>query len=222
MAADANRIREELRRLGARQERLEGQLRATRLTRARLKDRKRRGALISAARIAAHTRKVKRLLLELAQVQRAIDRRDRELRKIAGKTAGGPTRIAQEILDLVDRGKITCPLPLSTGGTARRDFVQLAQLGRVRCPATGQWITPTGAQVSTLSAILESGRCPRGGQVNALVGGIHRSGSKHYRLLAFDTREADDCIGRQVRKHGGRVFDEDPYHDHDYFGDGGP
>lgn len=223
--AEIQALKRELNKLEAEQEKLENELQDTRQIRKRLKLRKKRGAVITDVRIAAYTQKVGRLQKRLKDVNNGITWRERVIRRgsVGGKSAQG---MSQEILQLNDAGHISFPLPLSTGGTARRDFVQLSSNGKVRIPATGRWITPSGPQLNTIRTVRDAGRRAKAGAgvavVTAVAGGIHRGGSLHYDLRAIDNREGDSIVNTAARQNDGNFFDENNTHDHNWFGTGGP
>lgn len=212
-----SQLEKEIRALLTDQEATETLLARTRREREALKRSRKVKGVPTLARIAAYTRKVKRLVVHLGNVENGIESRRRTLEKLRKRAAGDSSLqgLAQRVLD---HPRTSFPLVLSTGGTARRDFQQLAELGKVRVPATGAWIVPPKEPIKAILLAADRRSCA----VNAYVGGVHSSGSKHYRGLAFDGSEDDRVVGQAVRENGGNTYDEDPWHDHQYFGPGGP
>lgn len=120
------------------------------------------------------------------------------------KTSGDESNLAATTAK-----KGSFPLTLSTGGTAQRDFQDLAKHGTVKVPITGQRITPNKRMVAFANDLARHGV-----PINAFVGGKHSSGSQHYKGQALDAPPNNKTAMRLARKHGVKVFHEDSAHDH--------
>lgn len=100
---------------------------------------------------------------------------------------------------------------LSTGSDRHR-LVELAAAGEAYCPHTNERVTVSLSLLQALVDMAQHGHI----LINALTGGTHSAGSRHYRGLAvdLDLSVGDTAeIERIARRHGGsRNFETDHIH----------